>query len=207
MTGKIKVLVVDDHFLVRMGLVALLETETDIEVVGEAEDGASAVRTAMECRPDVVIMDLMMPVMDGIAATKAIKQRLPETEVLILTTSTVSDDLAHALNAGAMGAITKSSNNASLLAAIRSVNAGIRTISPEISQMLTDDPPIPELTERQREILHSVTRGLTNLDIGKQLGISPESVKDHVNAIYAKLGAANRTEAVAIALRKHLLKV
>ena len=204
---KIKVLVADDHAIVRMGLSALLETEDDIELVGEADDGEAAVRKALRLKPDVVVMDLMMPEMDGIAATAALKERLPGARVLILTTSTVSDDIARALDAGAQGAITKSSANARLLAAIRSVASGKRVISPEIAELISEDPPLPELTARQSEILASITRGLTNADIAKQLGIVPDSVKEHVNAIFAKIGAANRSEAVAIALRKHLLKI
>ena len=204
---KIKVLIADDHAIVRMGLSALLETEDDIELVGEADDGEAAVRKALRLKPDVVVMDLMMPEMDGIAATAALKERLPGARVLILTTSTVSDDIARALDAGAQGAITKSSANARLLAAIRSVASGKRVISPEIAELISEDPPLPELTARQSEILASITRGLTNADIAKQLGIVPDSVKEHVNAIFAKIGAANRTEAVAIALRKHLLKI
>ena len=204
---KIKVLIADDHAIVRMGLSALLETEDDIELVGEADDGEAAVRKALRLKPDVVVMDLMMPEMDGIAATAALKERLPGARVLILTTSAVSDDIARALDAGAQGAITKSSANARLLAAIRSVASGKRVISPEIAELISEDPPLPELTARQSEILASITRGLTNADIAKQLGIVPDSVKEHVNAIFAKIGAANRTEAVAIALRKHLLKI
>ena len=206
MQRKIRVLVADDHYIVRMGLVALLETEADFEIVGEAEDGAAAVRTTLDIRPDVVLMDLMMPILDGVEATRQIHAQAPDVKILILTTSTVSDDLVHALDAGAIGATTKSADNIALLSAIRSVAAGIQTISPEIRQMISDDPPVPDLTKRQVEILHSITRGLTNQEIAKQFGISPESVKDHINAIYAKLGAATRAEAVAIALRKHLLK-
>ena len=205
--NKLRVLIVDDHAIVRMGLVALLESEDDIQVVGEADDGAAAVRKAQKLLPDIVVMDLMMANMDGVDATRAIKTRYPQIRVLILTTSTVSDDLAHALNAGADGAITRATANVRLLAAIRAVAAGKRVISPEISELISQDPPVPELTERQSLILGSITRGLTNADIAKQLGIREDSVKEHLNAIFAKIGAANRSEAVAIAIRKHLLKL
>jgi len=203
---KIRILVADDHAIVRMGLVALLKSEAGLDVVGEADDGASAVRVALEQRPDIVIMDLMMPGLDGIAATREILGQAPEIKVLILTTSTVSDELAGALAAGASGAIIKSSEYSELLTAIRTVNAGGRAISPEIERLIEEDPPVPQLSARQLEILQSVARGLTNADIAKQLNISADMVKEHLNALFSKIGAANRSEAVAIALRKHLLK-
>ena len=205
--NKIKVLIVDDHAVYRMGLIALLDTEPDIEVVGEAEDGRSALRKAAKLAPDVVVMDLMMPVMDGIAATREFREQLPSAKVLILTTSTTSDDLANALKNGAAGAITKSDATSKLVSAIRTVAAGRESISGEIKRLIADDPPIPELSPRQLEILQSITRGLTTPDIAKQLGISAESVKMHSSILFSKLGASNRTEAVAIALRKHLLKI
>ena len=203
---KIKVLVVDDHAIVRMGLVALLEAEDDIDVVGDAEDGADAVRKAIKLNPDIVILDLMMPVMDGVTATRELRTQVPKAKVLILTTSTVSDDLAHAMEAGAAGIVPKSSANASLLEAIRAVAAGQKSIAPEIQELISQDPPVPELTARQREILSYITRGLRNSDIARELGIAQDSVKEHLNAIFHKLGAVNRAEAIAIALRKHLLK-
>ena len=204
--SAIRVLIADDHAIVRMGLSALLDAEDDIEVVGEADDGKAAVRTVLKLQPDVVVLDLMMPVMDGIAATREIKAKLPSVKVLILTTSTVSDDLAHAIDAGADGAITKSTANAKLLSAIRTVAAGRKFISPEVARLIATDPPAPSLTDRQRDILDGLTRGLTNAEIANQLGIALDSVKEHINVVFSKLGAANRTEAVAIALRKQLLK-
>ena len=205
--NKIKVLIVDDHAVYRMGLIALLDTEPDIEVVGEAEDGKSALRKAAKLSPDVVVMDLMMPVMDGITATREFSQQQPSAKILILTTSTTSDDLANALKNGAAGAITKSDATSKLVSAIRTVAAGRESVSGEIKRLIADDPPIPELSPRQLEILQSITRGLTTPDIAKQLGISAESVKMHSSILFSKLGASNRTEAVAIALRKHLLKI
>ena len=204
---KIKVLIADDHAIVRTGLSMLLEAQGGFDVVGEAENGTDAVRLALKLKPDVVVMDLMMPEMDGIAATREIKAKAAGAKVLILTTSTVSDDLSRALDAGADGAIMKSAANAELVAAIRDIAAGKRTVSPDISRLISQDPPLPELTPRQKDILASMVRGLTNKDIARELGIRSDGVNQHIMAILEKLGAANRTEAVAIALRKHLLKI
>lgn len=204
--NKIRLLIVDDHAIYRMGLIALLDTEPDIEVVGEADDGAAAVRAALKTRPDVVLMDIMMPKQDGIAATRELHEKLPSANILILTTSTTSDDLNGAIENGALGVMSKSAENAKLLAAIRAVAAGKPSVSAEIRRLIAEDPPAPALTQRQREILQSLARGLSNPEIATQFHIGTESVKDHLNALYSKLGAANRSEAVAIALRKHLLK-
>lgn len=204
--SKIRVLIADDHAIVRKGLIALLESDGSVAVVAEADDGEAALAHVAETRPDLVVMDILMPVKDGISATREIKDRFPGTKVLVLTTSTVSDDLAAALSAGADGAITKATAVDTLLAAVKSVAAGERVVSPEISRLIANDPPARELTERQREILAAMARGRSNKEIADELGIAPDSVGQHVMAIRAKLGAANRTEAVAIALRKQLLK-
>ena len=204
--SKIRVLVADDHAIVRMGLVSLLKSEPDIDVVAEADDGEDAVRAALRLSPDVVIMDLMMPGVDGTEATRQILARAPETRILILTTSTVSDDLAHALEAGALGAISKSSEYTRLLAALHAVAEGKKSVAPDIRRLIAEDPPVPALSPRQEEIMRSLTRGLSNSDIAEELGIGKESVKLYIDLLFKKLGAANRTEAVAIALRKHLLK-
>lgn len=203
----IRVLLADDHAIVRMGLASLLGTKKDIEVVGEAEDGEAAVRKSLKLVPDVVIMDLMMPKKDGVAATYEIHSHLPGTKIMILTSYGTSDGIAHALEAGASGALMKSTEFSEFVAAIRTIAAGGKVIAPEIERQLAEDPPVPGLTPRQSEILHSITRGLTNADIAKQLGIREDSVKEHVNAIFVKLGASNRSEAATIAMRKHLLKM
>ena len=207
MKNTIRVLIADDHTIVRIGLRTLLGAEKDIEVVGEAKNGEMAVKEALRLRPDVVIMDLMMPKMDGAAATAALRDRLPEAKVIILTTFGSSDGIAHAIESGAAGALMKTADDAALISTIRSVAGGMTVISPEIRRLLAEDPPIPVLTSRQTEVLQSMMRGLTNRDIAKQLGIRQDGVNEHVAAILAKIGAANRTEAVAIALRKHLLKL
>ena len=207
MKNRIRVLIANDHAIVRMGLASLLGTKKDIEVIGEAEDGEETVRKALKLAPDVIIMDLMMPKKDGVAATAEIHRQLPDTKIMLLTSYGTSDGIAHALESGASGALMKSTEFSEFVAAIRTLAAGGRVIAPEIERQLADDPPVPDLTPRQSEILHSITRGLTNSDIAHQLGIREDSVKEHINAIFAKLGAANRSEAITIALRKHLLKL
>lgn len=204
---KIRLIVADDHAVVRMGLISLLESEADIEVVGEAGDGDAAVTATRKTSPDVVLMDLVMPKRDGVEATATIKTEHPETRVLVLTTFSDTDDIARAINAGADGAMLKSSDYADVVAAIRKVAAGKKAVAPEVKKMLAENPPLPDLTERQMDVLTSMVRGLTNADIAKQFGITPDGVKFHITSILAKLGAANRSEAVAIALRKHLLKI
>ena len=205
--SKIKVLIADDHTIVRIGLATLLNAEKDIEVVGEAKNGEMAVKEALRLSPDVVIMDLMMPKKDGATATTEILSALPDTKILVLTTFGTSDGIANALNAGAMGAFMKSSPNSQLIDAIHTLANGGRAISDEVERLMEEDPPTKELTPRQKEILECLTRGLTNQDIATALGIREDRVKDHINAILSRLGAANRTEAVSIALRKHLLNL
>jgi len=206
MKGKIRVLIADDHAMVRMGLASLLGTETDIEVVGEADDGEVAVRKALALKPDVVVMDLMMPKKDGSTATAEIRKLLPDTKILLLTSFGTADGVAHALAAGATGALMKNADFSELVASIRILAAEGRAVSPEIEHFIEEDPPVQKLTQRQMDILASVVRGLTNDDIARQFSIQRSSVKDHLTAIFAKLGAANRSEAISIALRKQLIK-
>ncbi len=206
MKAKVRVLIADDHSVVRMGLASLLGTAKNVEVVDEAINGDEAVRKALKLRPDVVVMDLVMPRKDGIAATEEILAAAPETKVLILTTFGTSDDITRALKSGATGAIMKSATNRELLAAVQSVAQGRRFVSAEVEGILANDPPIPELSQRQHEIIESIARGLTNKEIATALDISLESVKSHVKVILQKLEASSRTEAAAIAQRKNLLR-
>ena len=203
----IRVLIVDDHAILRMGLASLLASKCEIEVVGDASDGPSGIRKALKLKPDVVIMDLMMPGMDGIEATKELLAKAPESKILILTTFGTSNGINNALEAGAMGAVMKNCDFSELADAIRAVASGKRYVAADVERILVADPPVAALSPRQTEILQSIVRGLSNPDIAKQLGISVAMVKEHVESLFQKIGAANRTEAVAIAFRKHLLKM
>ena len=204
---KTSILIADDHSLMRIGLRTLINAQSDMAVVAEADDGETAVRKALELRPDVVVMDLMMPDVNGAAATERICAEAPEVRVLILTSYNTSIDLLRAVDSGAAGVQFKGSSTDRLLGAIRSIAGGGRDIEPEIEDMMREYPAASTLTERQSEILHSVTRGLTTDDIAKQYGITPSCVKHHITLICSKLGASNRSEAAAIALRRHLLKI
>ena len=204
--SKTKVLIVDDHAVVRMGLAAIISLEDDLEVCGEAGSGEEAAQLAAGLRPDVAICDFVMGGMDGAAATAAIRAASPRTQVLILTTFGTSEDLARAFDAGAAGAVTKDIPHDELVAAIRTAAAGKRVVSPQIEQTLKAIEPAPRFTPRQKEVLDAITRGLSNDDIAKILGLSKARVKQHLAELYDKLGAANRAEAVAIAIRRHLLK-
>ena len=203
---KIRILIADDHAVVRMGLAALFETESDFSVVAEAKDGEEAVAKAAETDPDVVIMDLVMPKMDGVQATVALKKILPRAKSLILTSFATSDGIAKAIRNGAAGAVLKNAENSDLIAAIRTVAAGGEVIPDDVRTILTSKPSAPSLSPRQRQILASITRGLTNTDIARELNLSRPSVKTHIAALFSKIGAANRTEAAALALKNNLLQ-
>lgn len=205
--NKIRILIVDDHAIVRTGLAALLGSIPDFEIVGEASNGSIAVSKAIKLNPDVIVMDLVMPKMGGVEATTEILSKLPDTRILILTSFGTSEELSRVFSAGATGAILKNTANSALVSSIRRIAKGNRVVSPEIENMLANEPPIPELSSRQRDILESLTRGLTNNEIAMQFDISPESVKTHIAKLFEKIGAGNRSEAVSIALRKHLLKL
>ena len=204
---KLKILIIDDHAILRMGLASLLNSKGEVEIVGDAANGSSGIKKAQKLKPDVVIMDLMMPGMDGCETTRRLMAQDPDAKVLILTTFGTSDVINRALEAGAKGAIMKNCDFEELLTAIRTVADGKDYVSAEIKRILSKDPPVAALSPRQKEILASIVRGLSNPDIAKQLGISLDMVKEHVETLFQKIGAANRAEAVAIALRKHLLKV
>ena len=203
---KITILIADDHAVVRTGLAALLATESDFDVVGQARNGEEAVREAKRLKPDVVLMDLVMPKTSGAAATETLATELPETRVVILTSFGATEGIERALRAGATGALMKTDSDTTLVKTIRRVAAGEHVVSGEIQKLIKSDPPLPALTPRQREVLESLTRGLTNKDIAKQFGISANCVKLHLANIFTRLGAANRAEAISIALRHRLIR-
>lgn len=204
---KIKILLVDDHAIVRDGLIAILALQTDFKVIGEAKDGLDAIEKVRELRPDVIIMDMMMPIMNGLQATQEIIKVQKSAKILLLTSYGTSAEIAEALSIGAIGAISKTAPKDQLFAAIRSIATSQRTISPEIEQALLSSKTSPGLSARQLEILDSLCRGLTNKDIAKQHGLSIAGVKFHLLSIFRKLNVANRSEAVSFALKNHLLKI
>ena len=203
----IRILLADDHSLLRLGLTTLMKFHKEFEVVGCAENGREAVSLAEKLEPDVIIMDLMMPVMDGVEATKRIHDANPGIRILLLTSFGTSAEVVRAIEAGASGALMKDTPNDDLLSAIRTIASGESVFSPEIKRQIDSASLVPKFTQRQIDILQSVTQGHTNGEIAKQLGISPDCIKKHLIVIFNKLGAANRAEAIAIALRKHLLKI
>jgi DNA-binding NarL/FixJ family response regulator len=203
---KIRVMLADDHLVVRMGLAAIISIERDMELVGEAADGAEAVKRAAELHPDVVIMDIMMPRLDGVAATAEIRKRNPETQILILTTFGTSDDLRRALEAGATGALVKDSAQTELVSAIRECAAGRKVISPAVARQLQYEMPKIELSPRQLEMLNYVAKGFNNAEIANMVGIGRDCVKAHLSAAFTRLNDSSRSEAVAIAIRLGLLQ-
>jgi len=216
----IRVLVVDDHALFRRGLQMVLEQEEDIEVVGEAGDGAEAVERAADAVPDIVLMDVRMPKRGGIDACTAIKDAVPSAKIIMLTISDEEADLYDAIKAGASGYLLKEISIEEVAAAIRAVNEGQSLISPSMASKLltefasmikrTDDRqqvPTPRLTDREMEVLKLVAKGLNNRDIAKQLFISENTVKNHIRNILEKLQLHSRMEAVVYAVREKLLEI
>ncbi len=201
----IRVLIVDDHSVVREGLRMFLVRDPDLEVVGEAADGAEALQQARLLRPDVVVMDLLMPVMDGIAATRSIRRELPETEVLALTSVLESALVVDAIRAGAIGYLLKDTQAAELRRAIKAAAAGQVQLSPQASAYLLGairTPELPEpLTPREMDVLRLLAQGQSNKEIARALYLVEETVKSHVRHILAKLGVQSRTQAVLAAIR------
>jgi DNA-binding NarL/FixJ family response regulator len=202
---KIRILVADDHFVVRMGLTALVNTEPDLEVVGEAVDGAQAVHAFDQHRPDLVLMDLRMPVKDGIWATAEIRARHPNARVLMLTTFDGDTDIHRAIEAGAQGYVLKNSTGENLIPALRAVAAGQRWIPKEIATRLASRNIFEELTPRELQVLEQMAKGLANKEIADVLKITGHTVKDHLKSILGKLHVADRTEAVTVAIQRGII--
>lgn len=201
-----RILIADDHEIVRSGLSLVLGYQSDFTIVGQASDGEEAVREARRLRPDLVIIDLMMPNMDGAEATRAILADNPKTHVVILTTYATSAEIITALDAGASGALSKDTSNADLVTALHDILDGKQVLSPDIRDLMLASDSARTLTARQHEILGYLAKGLSNRDIACLLNIGEDGVKFHLRGLFSKLGAATRTEAVAIALRHHLIK-
>ena len=209
-TQPIRVMLVDDHTMVRWGLATFLTVFEDFKLVGEAENGRTAIQLCAEVLPDVVLMDMAMPDMDGVTATRLIRQQFPQVRVIALTSFKEGKLIRDALEAGAIGYMLKDASAEELAQAIRSAHAGRATLSPDATQALVraaSQPPVPglDLTEREREILILMIEGLNNTQIAGRLTIGPSTVKSHVSNILSKLGVASRTEAVTLALRNNLV--
>jgi DNA-binding NarL/FixJ family response regulator len=203
--APIRVLCVDDHPIVRKGIASLLAVESDVVLVGEASSGKEAVRLFRALRPDVTLMDLRMPEMDGIAASRAIRGEFPDARIIALTSYDGDQDIYQALEAGVRGYLLKEVVHTGVLKAIRTVHAGKRLMPPEVAERLSEYFPQIALTPREVEVLSFVAKGLANKDIATHLGTASGTIKMHVQNIIGKLGAADRTHAVTIALQRGIL--
>ena len=206
----IRVLVVDDHTMVRRGLATFLKAFDDLELAGEAESGEAAVQLCAQARPDVILMDMLLPEMDGATATRLIRQRFPQIRVIALTSFKEGELIKDALAAGAIGYLLKDVSADELARAIRAAHSGRATLSPEAAQALVqtaNQPPAPglDLTGREREVLALMIDGLNNTQIAARLTVSPSTIKSHVSNILSKLGVTSRTEAVTLALRNRIV--
>ena len=209
-TKPIRVMLVDDHAVVRSGLSAFLMVYPDLELVGEAEGGEEAVARAALLQPDVILMDLVMPGMDGVAATRAIRQKYPHIQIVALTSYKDDNLIQGALQAGAIGYLLKNVSATELASAIRSAHARRMTLSSEAAQALVHSasqtvPASDDLTERERAVLRLMVDGLSNAEIAERLVVSPSTVKFHVGNIFTKLGVDNRVAAVSLALQRKLV--
>jgi len=215
MAKSIRILIADDHAIVRKGIRALLATEADIEVVGEAADGKEAVEKAERLHPDVILMDLVMPGMDGIEATRRITTRQPEIRILVLTSFAEDEKVFPALKAGALGYLLKDAGPEELVRAIRQVYCGESSLHPAIARKVLQElsrpperPPTPEpLTERELEVLRLIAKGKSNREIAEELVISEATVRTHVSNILGKLQLASRTQAALYALREGIAEL
>ena len=210
-TRAIRVMIVDDHAMVRKGLVTFLKNAPDLELVGEARDGREAIETCERLRPDVILMDLVMPELGGVAATRTIHQRRPDVRVIALTSFQEKELVQDALQAGAIGYLLKNVSGEELVEAIRQAHAGRPTLAPEALQALVQPPSETEalaadLTRRENEVLALLVKGMSNPEIAERLVISRATVKVHVSSILSKLGVGSRAEAIALALQHKLVR-
>ena len=215
MSDTITVLLVDDHHLVRQGVRAFLDTQPDITVVGEAESGETAVTQASQYAPDVILMDLMMPGMDGVEATRRVKQISPRTQIIVLTSYHQDEHIFPAIRAGALSYLLKDVGPAELAAAVRKAAAGEAVLNPRVAARVVQElhgsrseaiNPFTELSQREMETLHLIAEGLSNSDIAEQMTISEKTVKSHVSNILSKLHLADRTQAAVYAWREGVVR-
>ena len=206
-TATIRVLIVDDHPLMRLGLRTRIDAEPDMEVVAEAENGPEAIAAYARLRPDITLLDLRLPGMDGPQIINVIRGDDPEAKIIILTTYDADEDVYRAVQAGARGYILKGTFAEGIMEAIRNVQAGRRLIAPEVAARLADRVSSPSLTSREVGVLELVAKGMSNKEIGAALFVSETTVKYHLKNIYAKLGANDRTEAALLATQRGILTI
>lgn len=198
---RIRIMITDDHFVVRMGLAAVINTQADMQVVAEAGNGLQAIELFRQHQPDVTLMDLRMPQMQGIEAITAIRKEFPNSRFIVLTTFDGDEDIYRALEAGARGYLLKDMLGDSLLDAIRVVHAGQRRIPQEVANRLAERMFRTELSAREMDVLKLIVRGMSNKEIGSNLGVAEGTVKIHINNILSKLGVSDRTQAATFALQ------
>jgi NarL family two-component system response regulator LiaR len=206
----IRVMIVDDYTMVRRGLTTFLKAFDDLELAGEADSGETAVKLCGEVLPDVILMDMVLPGMDGASATRVIREQFPQVQVIALTSYKEGDLIKNALKAGAIGYLLKDVSADALAKAIRAAHSGRATLSPEAAEVLVQEahqppPPGMDLTDRERDVLALMIEGLNNTQIAGRLTVSPSTIKSHVSNILSKLGVTSRTEAVTLALRNHIV--
>jgi two-component system NarL family response regulator len=204
---RLRVLVVDDHPLMRIGLRARIDAEPDMEVVAEAGDGPAAIAAYTAHKPDITLLDLRLPGMDGPQIITVIRQADPGAKIIILTTYDADEDVYRAVQAGARGYLLKGTFAEGILEAIRNVHAGRRLIAPEVAARLADRVSSPSLTSREVAVLELVAKGMSNKEIGAALFVSETTIKYHLKNIYAKLGASDRTEAALVATQRGILTI
>jgi two-component system NarL family response regulator len=203
--AAIRVLVVDDQFVVRMGLVSIIDAQSDMQVVAEALNGRMAIELFRRHLPQITLMDLRMPVMDGIEATRSITSEFPQARIIVLTTYEGEEDIHRALQAGARGYLLKDALRDELLSAIRAVYSGRKFIPPAVAAALAERIPMNDLTSRELEVLGLIVKGMNNADIAAALSISKGTVKIHVNNILSKMGVSDRTQAATAAIKRGIV--
>jgi len=206
-TEKIRVMIADDHPIVCKGLSAIIRAERGMRVVGEAADGRQLVEMFRQHRPDVTLIDLRMPVMNGVEAVRAIRKEFPDAGIIILTTYKGDEDIFRALEAGAQGYLLKGMPPHELIDAIRNVHLGLRYLPPPVLETLANRPPDSELSQRERQVLKLIVKGMSNKEIAEELGISQSTVKWHVNIVLARLHVGDRTAAAVTALRRGIVEM